>query len=345
MSMGSPPGMDEYQRLMAQRAGQQRRNRLLIGVAVAAAIGFGAFRMIQDRKAKSAAIEKLKFGERYVTLEKAETGAFWNCVTSSEVDVGMFQNTEQIQKRVEGAYFTQQKTFSDHLLTECVPKVERARQAFGGLTSETPDEFKEALDKYTSTLPRLQTGIESYAEKIKGRGQVKDVDQLIQDAGNAFHADVNPTPEGLAFEKFLYCAVPELDKMKDSQQLLEYLADVCFKKDAVAFMTGVRDKCGGLITDIKKDGKVTASKTWKATMKKFYEEEARQLRAWEDCGRKSRKGKKVQDLEEFLLAAGDYMEARNGVVQTVRDAAARAAGEPVGPPAKEGAPKVPAPKP
>lgn len=344
MSMGTPPGMDEYQRLMLQRVAQQRRNRLLIGAAVAAIVGYGAFRMIQDRKAKSAAIEKLKFGEKFVGLEKGETGAFWNCVMSSEVDVGMFQNTEQIQKRVEGAYFTQQKTFSEHLMTECVPKIERARQAFGGLSGETPPEFKEALDKYTETLPRLQTGIESYAEKIKGRGQVKDVDQLIQDAGNAFHASVAPSAEGLAFEKFLYCAIPGFDKMKDSQQLLEYLADVCYKKDAVAFMTGVRDKCGNLISNIDKDAKVTASKTWKVTMKKFYEEEARQLRAWEDCGRRSRKGKKVLDLERFLLAAGDYMESRTGVVQAVRDAAARAAGEPVG--GKEtAAPKKPAAKP
>jgi hypothetical protein len=335
--------MDEYQRLMLQRVAQQRRNRLLIGAAVAVIVGYGAFRMIGEHKAKGAKAEILKYGDRFVGLETSETGAFWNCITSSEVNVGMFQNTEQIQKRVEGAYFTQQKTFSDHLLTECVPKIERARQAFSGLLGETPSQVKEALDTYVATLPRLQSGIESYAEKIKGRGQVKDVDQLIQDAGNAFHASVAPSAEGLAFEKFLYCAVPDFDKMKDSQQLLEYLADVCYKKDAVAFMTGVRDKCGNLISNIDKDAKVTASKTWKVTMKKFYEEEARQLRAWEDCGRRSRKGKKVQDLEAFLLAAGDYMEARNAVAQTVKDAAARAAGEPVG--QKDIAPKQPAAKP
>jgi hypothetical protein len=318
--------MDEYQRLMAQRASQQRRNRLLIGAAVAVALGLLGFRTIQDRKAKGLARQKLEFGERYVNTEKSETGAFWNCIVSGEVDVGMFQSTDQIQKRIEAAYFTQQKTFSDHLTTDCVPKIERARQAFTGLASDTPPEFKEALDKYNSTLPRLQSGIESYAEKIKGRGQTKDIDQLIQDTGNAFHANQSPSPEGLAFEKFLHCAIPGLDKMKDAQQLLEYLADTCYHKDAVAFMTGVREKCGPIISNVDKNAKVTPSKTWKATMKTFYEEDARQLRAWEDCARKSRKGKKVQDLEDFLHASGDYMEARAGVVQTVREAAAQAAG-------------------
>jgi hypothetical protein len=316
MSMGAPPpGMDEYQRLMAARAGQQRRNRFLIGLVVIGAVGFGAYRMIEDRKAKAAAMEKLKFGERYVELEKGETGAFWNCITSGEIDVGMFQSTDQIQQRIESAYFTQQKTFSDHLLTECVPKIERARQSFSSFAgSDIPAEFKGALDKYVAVLPKLQSGIETYAEKIKNRGQVKDVDQLIQETGNAFHGSVDPSPE-------------DLDKKKDVQELLEFLADSCYKKDAVAFMTGVREKCGPLITGVDKQAKATASKTWKATMKKFYEEDARQLRAWEDCGRKSRKGKKALDLEDFLIASGDYMEARTGVVQTVRDAAAAAAGE------------------
>ena len=327
MSTGMPPsGMDDYQRLLAQRASQQRRNRLLIGGVVVIAVGLGAFRMIQDRKAKGLAQQKLQFGERFVIVDKNETGAFWNCITSGEVDVGMFQSTDQIQQRIETAYFTQQKTFSEHLTTDCVPKIERARQAFSGLASDAPGEFKDAIDKYAAALPRLQSGMENYAEKIKGRGQVKDLDQLIQDTGGAFHASQVPTAEGLAFEKFLYCAVPTLDKMKDAQALLEYLADTCYHKDAVAFMTGVRDKCGAIISNVDKDAKVAASKTWKTTMKKFYEEDARQLRAWEDCGRKSRKGKKVQDLEEFLVAAGEYMEARTGVVQSVKSAAAQAAG-------------------
>ena len=42
------------------------------------------------------------------------------------------RNADQVQQRVEAAYFTQQKTFSEHLVTECIPKIERVRQA--GLT-------------------------------------------------------------------------------------------------------------------------------------------------------------------------------------------------------------------
>src|SRR5258708_36462074 len=114
---------------MGQRAAQQGRKRMLMGGAVVVALGLIGFRTFQDRKAKGVAQEKLRFGERFVGIDKNEAGPFWNCITSGEGDVGMFQSTDQIQKRIESAYFTQQKTFSEHLVKECVPKIERARQA------------------------------------------------------------------------------------------------------------------------------------------------------------------------------------------------------------------------
>ena len=81
-----------------------------------------------------------------------------------------------------------------------------------------------------------------------------------------------------------------------------------------------------------------SSKTFKANAKKFYEEQQRQLQAWEWCGKKSRKGKKVLDLEAFLTAAGDYIEARGEVVQTAREQAAIMTGQPLPKDKKAGAP-------
>jgi len=132
----------------------------------------------------------------------------------------------------------------------------------------------------------------------------------------------------VAFEKFMVCAVPGLDKMKDIQGVLEFLAETC-KKDPVPFMTKVRADCGNLVQNLDKDAKPAPSKTFKANAKKFYEEQQRQLQAWEWCGKKSRKGKKVLDLEAFLTAASDYIEARGEVVKTAREEAARITGQPL----------------
>jgi hypothetical protein len=322
--------MDEYQRLMAERAAAQKRKRLVFGVIIVAALGGGGYWWTTQKKKAAAAQAVLESGGQFAERDKQEMGAFWNCVMSSEVDIGNFQNADQIQQRIESAYFTQQKTFSDHLTTECVPKIERARGALGGLVSDMAPELKPSLEKYVASLPRLQTGIESYAEKVKGRSAVKDVDGSIQEVGAAFTAE--PTAESVAFEKFLVCAIPDLDKKKDIQGVLEFLADVC-KKDPVPFMTRVREQCGPIVQNVDKTGKPAPSKTFKANTKKFFEDEQRQLQAWEYCGKRSRKGKKQLDLEDFLTAAGDYMEARAELVQTAKETAAKILGQPA--PAKE----------
>ena len=332
MSMGAaPPGMDEYQRLLAERASAQRRNRLLMGTLVTVAVVAGGIWWTKEKKKAAAAQLILDAGGRFAERDKTEMGAFWNCVTSSEVDVGSFASADQIQQRIESAYFTQQKTFSDHLTTECVPKIERARQVLSAMTTEMPDELKAPFDKYVATLPKMQSGIESYAEKVKGRGAVKDVDQSIQEVGGGFSAEA--TPESTAFEKFMVCAIPDLDKKKDIQGVLEFLADIC-KKDPVKFMVGVREKCGALVQNVNKEGKPEPSKTFKANTKKFVEEDQRQLQAWEYCAKRSRKGKKVLDLEEFLTAASDYIESRGEVGKTALDSAARISGKPVAGPKK-----------
>jgi len=334
MSMGAPPpGMDEYQRIMAERAAQQKRKNMMIGTVLVVALGAGGFWMMREKKKTQAAQALLEAGGNFGQKDKAEMGAFWNCVTSSEIEIENVPGAEQIQQRIESAYFTQQKTFSEHLSTECVPKIERARSVMSSMASEIPAELKEPFDKYVAALPKMQSGIESYAEKIKGRGATKDVDQSIQEVGGAFTADVSP--ESVAFEKFMVCAIPGLDKKKDIQGVLEYLADVC-KKDPVPFMTGVREKCGALVQNVNKDAKPEPSKTFKANAKKFFEEDQRQLQAWEYCAKRSRKGKKVLDLEDFLTATGDYMESRAGVFQAAREGAAKITGKPL--PAKKAGP-------
>lgn len=309
------PGQDDYAKLAQQRAAAQKRQKAIIGIVGLALVVIIGGKMFQDRAKKADAQAKLDLADKWGEMDRRETGAFWACVMASEVNVDSLNTGAQILQRVESAYATQPKTFSEHLVTECVPKIERARQAFGAF-NDAPPELAGPIKTYASTLPKLQAGIEEYAEKIKGRGQTKDLDSLIQDYGNQWHSNTKPTPETIAFDKFLSCAIPDLAKLKDPQAILERLADECYKKDAVKFMDRVRSQCGPMLQTV--DAHATPAKTYAANQKRFYEEEARQLRAWEDCGRKSRKGKKSNDLESFLAASGEYMEARSGVVKAAK---------------------------
>jgi hypothetical protein len=330
--------MDEYQRLMAERAAAEKRKKTIYTIVGIALLGGGGFYMYQQRHKNAAAQAVIDAGGRFAEREKTEVGSFWNCVMSSEVDIGMFNSADQVQQRIESAFFTQQKTYPDHVLDECIPKLESAKSAMASLP-DMPDVLKPPLEKYLATFPKMRSGLESYATKLKTRGAVKDVDSAIQEVGGAFTPDV--TPESVAFAKFLSCAVPDLEKKKDVQALLEELADTC-KKDAVTFMTKVRNDCGSLVTGVDKTGKPAPDKNFKAVAKKFVEEDnSRLLQAWEFCGKRSRKGKKVQDMEDFLLAFGDYMEARNDVPKTAREEAARLLGQPLPKEKKEAAPGQP----
>jgi hypothetical protein len=329
---GGGDGMEEFNRMMAARAAKQKRSRMITGAVVAVAlVGGGGWLIVQKRKTAAAQVV-LEAGGRFAERDKTEMGSFWNCVTSSDIDVGSFQSADQIQQRIESAYFTQQKTFSEHITSECVPKIERARSQMSSVVSDMPPDMREAGDRYVATLPKLQGGIETYAERIKGRGAVKDVDQTIQEVGTAFSPE--PSVESVAFEKFLVCAIPELDKKKDVQGVLEFLATTC-KADALKFMSRVREQCGPLVQNLNKDAKPVPGKTFKVNAKKFYEEDQRQLQAWEYCAKRSRKGKKVLDLEEFLTASGDYLETRSDVVRAAREAASRITGTPLEAPAKK----------
>jgi len=310
--------------LMAERDAAQKKKRMILTVVLVVGVGGGGFLYRQNLNKNKSAQVILDGGGRFAERDKADMGAFWNCVMGSDVDVGMFASGDQIQQRVESAYFTQQKTYSDHLTTDCIPKLEAARAAISSLEADMPGVLKPSLEKYRAAMPKMQEGLETYAEKLKSRGATKDVDQSIQEVGAAFSPE--PSAESVAFEKFLSCAIPGLDKMKEIQDVLQFLADTC-KKDPVAFMTRVRADCGSLVSGVDKDAKPSPSKSFKANAKKFYEEDQRQLQAWEYCGKKSRKGKKQLDLEAFLVAAGDYMEARGELVKTAREEAARITGQ------------------
>lgn len=310
-AMGVPPPPDEYANLMASRASASKKNRGMLAVVFLAALGAGGYVWMNAKKKSDAVQEKLNFFDHWGELDKRETGAFFGCVMAGDdVDMGLFNTADQIQQRVENAYFAQQKTFSEHLTTDCLPKIERTRQAFGAL-KDPPIEFAPALAKYQDVLPQLQSGIEEYAEKIKSRQGVKDVDQLIQEMGSAWHQGGSRSPEGAAYERFLVCAIPGIAKMKDPQQELEFMADTCFKKDPVAFMDRVRKSCGPLLSG------PPAGKGVKLPPK--FAEDDRDLQAWESCGKKSRKGKKDVELASFLKSVGDYMEARAGVAKVAKE--------------------------
>jgi len=101
------------------------------------------------------------------------------------------------------------------------------------------------------------------------------------------------------------------------------LADQCFKKDPVAFMDKVRADCGGLLNRCGQgsQGESEVGPHLEDHPQAALRGGSAPAPGLESCGKRSRKGKKKEDLENFLLTVNDYMAARAGVASAARDIA------------------------
>ena len=163
MSFGAAPGgggMDEYQRLMAERNAAAKKKRMLFGLVAVAALGAVGYYVIEEPARRTRPRRQiLDAGGRFAERDKMDMGAFWTCLMGTDTDVGMFQNADQIQQRVESAYFTQQKTYSEHLTAECVPKLEgRARRAERARERDARGAAAAAARSTSGRCPRCRRG-------------------------------------------------------------------------------------------------------------------------------------------------------------------------------------------
>ena len=216
---------------------------------------------------------------------------FWSCVFGSDTDVGMFQSGDQIQQRIESAYFTQQATYSEHLTTECVPKLEGARSRDARASRRTCCRaLKPPLRQVRGGAAQDAGG----ARELRGEAEVARLGQgrrsehsggrrRVQRRRDAGVGGVREVP-GVRRS-------PTSTRRRTSRRCSSSSPRTC-KKDPVPFMTRVRTECGALVQK-RRQGRASRRRRRpsRRTSKKFFEEDQRQLRASSDCGRWSRKGK------------------------------------------------------
>jgi hypothetical protein len=110
--------------------------------------------------------------------------------------------------------------------------------------------------------------------------------------------------------------VPGVDKMKDGQALVEFLFKQC--KDP-KYLDTLQNTCGKEVTT---DNPLAApSPGFKTAVTKLAADD-RELSAFDDCLRKSRKSKRTDDAEEVGRAWLEYMEAGRKVREVGKGALA-----------------------
>lgn len=274
---------------------------LAFGIAALAVIGFLAYRSHKSREQRKLHVA---FLEQLQDYEKNQVNGFWRCLFGKEGDGRRFNQAEQLNNQLEAALYADPKSFPEKVSGECVKKALDASRKVRDFSPPAPAVYEQSLDEYGKALAGLANSLNTWAEGAGKRVETKLRENKISSAGDAWSATDNPNkadPAAWQYDTFLHCSVPNLDKMKDAQELLEFLASQCTENKAKGwksnpeFLAKLRDKC---IPEAQEVPTKTPA-TFKATFNKYGAEYERMSQAWGMCLRKMTKESKKDDLEQF----------------------------------------------
>ena len=259
-----------------------------------------------DRKKERA--KAIDFLNAFSNHDFQETRPFWVCVLMDQkVDHSIFsEGPAKFSQRIKAKFVSQPMRsldLADHLLNECVPKIEHGRRALDQFLQRSGGGV--ALVKYQQSLPKLQSGLKEYADNLKQQETEKGIGQLIHDMVGTWREHPPRQANAATFDAFLDCAIPNLD---DADDMLAFLNKVCLKDNPTVFMDRVRTQCEPLLANLD-GGKKTRSKSIESCMRacrSFLDDQDRQVQAWERCETESRKR---EHLDNFLGASADYVSS------------------------------------
>jgi hypothetical protein len=241
-------------------------------------------------------------------------GKFWACLLGAGVDPGAFPNNLALSQRLEGAFSVDPKGYPAKVREECTPKAIDAKHKVEAI--QAPAMYDGAFKEYGKSLADLSTAFDNWSKVAPSHLAEREVGAKVGTFGAAWHsfAGGKPGNDVVAYDRFLHCAVPGVDKMKDGQALVEYLFKEC--KDA-KYLEHLQNECGKEVTTDGVTPMVTPG--FKTALGKLQADD-RELSAFDDCLRKSRKSKRSDDSEEVGRAWLAYMEAGRKVREVGKEA-------------------------
>jgi len=273
---------------------------LVIGLLAAGGIAFAVVKMMQkqgERKLHAATMEQ------FAGIEKDDVGKFWACILGQGVDVASFPDNLALSARITSQFGVDAKNYPNKVREDCTPKAIDAKHKVEGMSA--PAAYAEPLKKYGDALKEMATAFDAWAKIAPSQVAEMEIGRKVGTAGAAWHAFAGgnkPDPEVVSFDRFLHCAVPTVDTMKDGQALVEFLFNSCKKPEYVQHMN---EECG---KELIADPVGQPTKNWSAAIKKLAADD-RDLSAFDDCMRKGRKGKRRDDLADVGKAWVAWLEA------------------------------------
>jgi hypothetical protein len=225
-----------------------------------------------------------------------QVGSFWNCLFGREVAVADLENGQQARRLGEAAYSRDKQAYPRQLVELCLPRLQKARGSLEAAPA-TP-----ALARYRAQLTAVEEAVRLYAQRLAVRQATKELDDGIVAHAGAWYADATDAPRSVAYQRFLTCAVPELDRLPDDPALYRHLADRCFAADPLPFMRRIRAACAPLLHEAR-----PPAAGYARTRRKFRGAGTVQVSSWESCSDIARAEERLGDGVELVRAADAYL--------------------------------------
>jgi hypothetical protein len=285
---------------------------IVVGVLVAGVVAFFVVKAMKKQDERKMHAQVM---EQFASLEKDDVGKFWNCVLGAGGDaaVGMFPDNLALSARVTGQFGMEPKTYPTKVREECTPKAVDAAHKVADI--KAPAEYDEGMKKYGAALKALGAAFDDWSKIAPQQVAEMEMGKKLDSSGGAWHAfeSGKPTPEVVNFDRFLHCAVPTVDTMKDGQALVEFLFNSCKKPE---YLQKLNEECG---KELVADPPGQPTKNWQAAIKKLGADD-RDMSAFDDCMRKGRKGKRRDDLADVGKAWVAWQEAGRDVRKIGKEA-------------------------
>lgn len=305
---GAPPDPNDF----ALKKKGSKTPLIVGGVVVAGAIGFFVWKSMEEQKIRKMHVDVMS---QFAAIEKDDMkDKFWACLCGAGADPGQFPNNLALTQRLETAFATDPKNYPAKVREECTPKAIDAKHKVESMT--TPPMYDAALKEYAKSLTDMSAAFDNWTKVAPSHLAEREVGNKVGTYGAAWHsfAGGKPGNDVIAYDRFLHCAVPGVDKMKDGQAVVEFLFNSCKQP---AYLDKLQNVCGKEVTA---EGVVqTPTPGFKTAVGKLAADD-RELQAFDDCLRKARKSKRSDDSGDVGKAWLAYMEAGRKVREVGKDA-------------------------
>ena len=283
---------------------------VVVAVVVLGVVGYFAWsakKTHEERKIHASVME------HFQGFETDELIKFWGCVLGPNTNGATAPSPDAITMKIDVMFASDFRNYPGKVRDECARLAKDAQGKVGALAALP--QYNDALDKYGKAILAMSEALDDWAKVAPEQVQAKMVGKNVEEYATAWHSFPGGTPsmEVIAYDGFLHCAVPDLEKKKDSMDLAKGLFETC--KDP-AYREKLQNECGKLVTT---DKPTQPSKTYKTALQKFSGED-REQQALVDCLKKARKGKLKDNLAPVGMKWVAYREAREGVLKIGQDA-------------------------